>query len=151
MKGIGVFTAIALVVVLGACGGGTLIINPANGAWSESLSSTTGQQLGSFTFTMTQHDTGLTGCCMNFANMDSLAPCFNTGTLISGHMGQGMMNGGTMTMTMSWTDPDNTGTNTLTMQGNMAMDMHSGLGNFTLTGQSPGCTSQQGTFTMTHM
>lgn len=150
MKGIGMLAVIALAVTLCACGDRSSSTNPANGAWVQTLSTASGQQLGSFTFTMTQNDTALTGCCMNFADMGSLAPCFGTGTLMSGHMGQGMMNGGTMTMTMCWTAPNSAGTNCMSMQGNMGMGMHSGAGTFMLNGQAPGCTSQQGSFTMTH-
>lgn len=90
------------------------------------------------------------GTDMNFTSMDSLASCFGTDTVMSGQMGQGMMNGGAMTMSMSWTSPNNAGVNTLIMQGNMGMGMHSGSGTFTLTGGTPGCMSEQGTFTMTH-
>jgi hypothetical protein len=59
------------------------------------------------------------------------------------------MNGGTMNMTMSWTPPGSMQTNTLTMNGTMAMGMSSGNGNFTLTGETPGCHSQSGTFSLT--
>lgn len=151
MKGIGIFAIIVLAITLGACGGGSsTTTNPADGAWLEALSSPTGQALGSFTFTITQNGTGLTGTNMNFTGMDSLTPCFGTDAVMSGHMGQGMMNGGAMTMTMSWASPNNAGVNTLTMQGNMGMGMHSGSGTFMLTAGAPGCMSEQGTFTMTH-
>jgi hypothetical protein len=70
---------------------------------------------------------------------------------MNGLIQRGMMNGSTLTMTMWWTAPNNTGANSMYMKGNMAMGMGSGSGTFTLTGQAPGCTSQQGTFTMTHM
>lgn len=108
--------------------------------------------MGSFTFNMMQNNTSLVGSNMNFANMgSSLAQCFGAGTVMNGSMGSGMMNGGTMTMSMSWTPSGSTQTNTMTMQGNMAMGMGSGSGTFTLTGQTPGCTSQTGNFTMSHM
>src|SRR5262249_55520069 len=122
---------------------------PTSHAWTEALSHPAGQQLGSFTFTMMQNNTSLTCTNMNFANLGSLDQCFGTGSVMSGEMGQGMMNGGAMTMTVSWTAPNNAGTNTMTMQGNMAMGMASGSGTFTLTGQTPGCMSEQGTYTMT--
>jgi hypothetical protein len=114
------------------------------------ICNTMNQQLGSFTFNMTQNDTALNGSSMNFANIGSLAQCFGAGTVMSGQMGPGMMNGGTMTMTMSWMPSGSTATNTMTMQGTMAMGMGSGSGTFTVTGQTFGCTSQTGTFTMTH-
>ena len=156
MKGIGVFAIIALAVTLGACGASSSStnpanVNPANGAWSETLSSATAQPLGSFTFTMTQSNATLTGNNMNFANMGSLDECFGTGTVMNGQMGQGMMNGGTMAMNVCWTAANAAGSNCMAMHGNMGMGMHSGSGTFTLTGETPGCTSQQGTFTMTHM
>lgn len=156
MKLTGAFAAVALSVALIGCGGGTSsstmpTVNPATGAWSETLVGASGQQLGSFTFNMMQNDTTLTGSGMNFANMGSLSQCFGNGTTMSGQMGPGMMNGGSTTMTMSWTPSGSMGTNTMTMQGTMAMGMGSGSGTFMLTGQTFGCTSQTGTFTMTHM
>lgn len=151
MKSMGIFAVIVLAAVLSACGGGSSSTNPANGAWAETLSSTTGQALGSFTFNMTQDGTALTATGMNFSNAGSLAPCFGAGTVMSGQMGQGMMNGGAMTMSVCWTAPNAAGTNCMTMQGDMGMGMHSGTGDFTLTGHTSGCTSQQGNFTMTQM
>ena len=156
MKSIGIFALIALAILSSACGGGSSSTNPANtnpanGTWSETLSGATGQPLGSFTFTVAQNDTTLTGTEMNFANIGSLGSCFDTGTVMTGQMGQGMMNGGAMTMSRCWTASNAAGTNCMTMQGNMGMGMHSGSGAFTLTGHTPGCTSQQGTFMMTHM
>jgi hypothetical protein len=153
MKLRAVLAAMAIGIMLVACGGGggSTITNPTSRAWSEALSNSSGQQLGSFTFTMMQNSTALTGSNMNFANLGSLDQCFGAGSVMSGQMGQGMMNGGTVTMTVSWTAPNNAGTNTMTMQGNMAMGMASGSGSFTLTGQTPGCMSEQGTYTMTPM
>jgi hypothetical protein len=85
---------------------------------------------------------------MNFSNMGDLSQCFGTGTVMNGQMGPGMMNGGTMNMTMSWTPQGSTATNTMVMQGTMANGMSAGSGTFVLTGQSAGCTSQTGRFTM---
>lgn len=154
MNRLAVCLAVLLSAAMVACGGGgsstSTTTNPATGAWSETLATTSGQQLGSFTFNMTQNNTNLTGSSMNFGNMGSLAQCFGAGTVMNGGMGVGMMNGGTMTMTMSWTPSGSTQTNTLVMQGNMAMGMGSGSGTFTLTGQTSGCTSQTGSFTMSH-
>ena len=155
MKHASVFAAIVLVAALIACGGATTssttkTTNPATGAWSETLSNSMNQQLGSFTFNITQNGTALNGSGMNFASMGSLAQCFGAGTVMSGEMGPGMTNGGTMTMTISWMPSGSTATNTMIMQGTMAMGMGSGSGTFTLTGQTPGCTSQTGTFSMTH-
>ena len=143
---------ITLGLMLIGCGGSSNVTssNPASGAWSETLANPAGQQLGSFTFDITQNNTALTGSTMNFSNMGTLAQCFGAGTVMTGQMGPGMMNGGGMTMSMSWTAPDGTGTNTITMQGNMAMGMGSGSGTFTMTGQTPGCPSETGTFTMDH-
>ncbi len=147
--------AVLLTTALVACGGGsssstTTTTNPATGAWTETFTTTSGQQVASFAFNMTQNNTNLMGSNMNFANMGSFAQCFGAGTVMNGSMGPGMMNGGTMTMTMSWTPSGSTQTNTMTMQGNMAMGMGSGSGTFTLTGQTAGCTSQTGNFTMSH-
>ncbi len=151
MKRPRLFWVIALAITLGGCGSSnSSSTHLANGAWSAALSSSTAQSLGSFTFTMTQNGTALSGSDMNFATMDSLAPCFGMGTTMNGNMGQGMMNGGTMTMTMSWTAPNNGGTNTVAMNGDMGMGMHSGSGTFTLTGHTSGCASEDGNFTMTH-
>jgi len=154
VKAIGGIAIITLMMTLFACGGSTTrnatATNTATGAWSEELADSTGQQLGSFTFDMMQNNTALTGSAMNFGNMGGLARCFGTGTTMSGQMGAGMMSDHTVTMTMSWTDPNGAGTNTMTMQGNMPMGMGSASGTFTLTGQTPGCTDQTGTFTMNH-
>ncbi len=137
-----------------SCGGGSSSSQNSNnlgtGAWSESLVGAGSQQIGSFTFNMTQSGTALTASSMNFGNMGSLTQCFGSGTVMNGQMGSGMMNGGAMNMTMSWTQPGGGATNTMTMQGTMANGMMSGTGAFTLTGQSSGCASQSGTFTMTH-
>jgi hypothetical protein len=155
MKSLAMITVIALAITMGACGGGSSASHTtsANGTWTETLSSATAQPLGSFTYSITQNNSALTGGNLNFANMGQLDQCFGAGTVMSGQMGQGMMNGGNMgmSMTMSWTAPDNAGTNTMTMQGGMGMSMQSGSGTFVLTGESPGCMSQEGTFTMTHM
>ena len=105
MKRTGTFAAIVLTLALIACGGttnsSTTTTNPATGAWSETLTSASNQQLGSFTFNMAQNNTALNGSSMDFANMGSLAQCFGAGTVMSGQMGPGMMNGGTMNMTMT--------------------------------------------------
>ena len=151
MKGRGALAAIGLAVTLVACGGSSSSMNTADGAWSETLSSSTGQQLGSFTFTVTQNDAALTGRDMDFTNIESLAQCFRTGTVMNGLIQQGMMNGSTLIMTMWWTAPNNTGANSMYMKGNIAMGTGSGSGTFTLAGQAPGCTSDQGTFTMTQV
>lgn len=152
MKYARALTVITLGLMLIGCGGSSNVTpgNPASGAWSETLASPAGQQLGSFTFDITQNNTALTGSTMNFSNMGPLAQCFGAGTVMTGQMGQGMMNGGSMTMSMSWTAPNSTVTNILTMQGNMSMGMGSGSGTFTMTGQTPGCPSETGTFTMSH-
>ncbi len=153
MHRLALFLAFLLSTALVACGGSSstkTTTNPATGAWTETLATASGQQEGSFGFNMTQNNTNLTGSNMNFANMGSLAQCFGAGTVMNGSMGPGMMNGGTMNMTMSWTPSGSTATNTMVMQGNMVMGMGSGSGSFTLTGQTQGCTSQTGTFTMTH-
>ena len=152
MKFAEIVMTIALAVGLLSCGSGnnSTNSNPATGAWSETIATTSNQPLGTLTFNMTQSGIALTGSNMNFSNMGSLAQCFGPGTVMSGQMGPGMMNGGTMNMTMSWTPSGNAGTNTMTMQGTMAGGMGSGTGTFTLTGQTPGCTSQTGTFSMAH-
>jgi hypothetical protein len=142
--------AIAIAITLVGCGGGSSPQNAvsANGAWSETLTDSSGNQLGSFTFNLTQSNSALTTSNLNLGNMGSLAACFGSGTIMTGQMGSGMMNGNTMMMTMSWTD--STGTDSITMQGNMGMGMRSSSGTFILTGQTTGCMSQMGTFTMTH-
>ena len=155
MKYVLVLGAAVLAMALGACGGSSssssqpVVANPGTGTWSATMASTSGQQLGSFSFNMMQNNTALSGSNMNFSNMGSLGPCFGAGTVFNGQMGPGMMNGGTVDMTMSWTPPGSSSTNTLTMKGTMATGMGSGNGAFTLTGQTPGCTSQSGTFSMT--
>jgi len=151
MKVVGALAAIVLAVMMVACGGSSSSTNTTDGAWSETLSNSTGQQLGSFTFTVTQNDATLTGSDLDFTNMEALAQCFRTGTVMNGLIQQGMMNGSTLTMTIWWTASNDTGANSMYMKGNIAIGMGSGSGTFTLTGQAPGCTSDQGTFTMTHM
>ena len=154
MERLSVVATMALAVSLVACGGGlsnTTRAKPAQGEWSANLANSSAQPLGSFSFEMMQNNTVLTGTNMNFANMGSLAQCFGAGTVINGQMRPGMMNSQSVTMTMSWIDPQGAGTNTMTMQGNMGMGMGSASGTFTLTGQTPGCIDQTGTFTMTHI
>ena len=140
------FTIVLISSIMLACGGGSV---KRSTVWSEVLSDAAGRQLGSFTFTMAQDNTALTGSNMTFANLGSLSPCFSQGTVIVGKMAEGMTNGGAMTMVILWTTPDDAQHNTLNMQGNMAMGMASGSGTFTLTGETAGCTSQPGTYTMT--
>jgi hypothetical protein len=84
MKGIGALAAIVLAVTMVACGGSSSSMNTTDGTWSETLSRSTGQPLGSFTFTVTQNDAALTGSDMDFTNMESLAQCFRTGTVMNG-------------------------------------------------------------------
>lgn len=161
MKRPAALATFVLVLALVSCGGGgsstSSTSNPATGAWAEAFTTTSGQPLGSLTFNMTQNNTSLMGSGMNFGNMNALSQCFGSGTMMSGAMGPGMMNGamssgmmsgGTMNMNMSWTPAGSTETNSMVMQGNMAMGMGSGSGTFTLTGQTPGCNSQTGNFTM---
>lgn len=152
MKRVSALAPVILAAALVACGGGSSFnaVNPGSGTWSETFISTSSQQLGSFTFVMTQDGTALTGSNMNFANLGPLAPCFGSGTVMNGQMGPGMTNGGTMNITMTWSPQGSAQVNIMSMQGNMATGMVSGAGNFNLTAQTPGCTSQFGTFTMTH-
>lgn len=158
MKYVGALAVIALAMVLAACGGSSsssssppVVMNPATGTWSATMASTSGQQMGSFSFNMMQNNTVLSGSNMDFTHIQGLESCFGAGTVFNGQTGPGMMNGGTVNMTMSWTAPGGTQTNTLTMKGNMAQGMGSGSGTFTLTGQTTGCNSQSGTFSMTRM
>lgn len=139
-----------------ACGGGASspgsgpAAGTATGSWTNTLAAS-GQQLGSYTFNATQNNTALTANGMNFANLDFLAQCFGNGAIMNGQMDANMMSNHSVTMTMTWTPAGTAETNTLTMQGTMAMGMGSASGTFTLTGQTPGCASQTGTFSMTHM
>ncbi len=152
MRYVGSFFVVGLVIAFAACGDNSATkTNPGTGVWSTTLITSTNQTLGSFPFNMTQNGTTLTASNMNFSSMPAaFDDCFGAGTVMSGQMGAGMMNGGTMTMTMSFTPPGSNLTNTLVMQGSMGLGMLSGSGTFTLAGQTPGCTSQTGTFTMTH-
>lgn len=155
------FIAVVLAIALAGCGAVTHIAetssSPATGNWTETLLAPSGQQMGTFTFSMTQNSAMFTGSGMNFTNMPlNFAQCFGAGTLMTGQMNGGgmnggMMNGGSMTMTMSWTMPGTTLTNTLTMQGTMSSGMGSATGTFNLVGQTPGCNSQSGSFTMSRM
>ncbi len=158
MRRVGIAVVMAVAVVLVACGGNasmtapkTTTSNPTNGARSETLVSSSGQALGSFTFDITQNNTALMGSNMNFTGSVSLAQCFGTGTTMVGQVSPGMVNGGAMSMAISFTPSGSMGTNTLVMQGTMAAGMVSGSGTFTLTGQTAGCSNQTGTFTIISM
>ncbi len=122
MKAAIAIVTIALAAELLACGNSSSNrnTNSATGAWTETFSSTSNQALGSMTFNMMQSGATLSGSNMNFSNLGSLTQCFGSGTTLSGQMSGSMMNSGSMTMTMSWTAPGG-GTNTLTLQGSMAM------------------------------
>jgi hypothetical protein len=153
MKCVRVTFIIALGLTLVACGGtpsNMPIAHPPAGAWSLALADSAWQPLGSFTFEISQSDTTLTGSSLNFPNVGRLSECFAAGTVMTGQVDRGMLSTGTMevTMSMSWTDTSSVGTNTLTMQGAMTRDMDSASGTFTLTGETPGCMSQTGTFTI---
>ena len=141
-------TALALTIFLVACGGGSPHAASANGSWSAVLAIPADPQPGTFTFNLTQNNTALSANSLNFSGMGNFSPCFGVGTTLSGSLGLAMMNGGAMTMTMFWTPPGGAATNTMAMQGNLTSDMTSGSGTFTLTGQTSGCVSQLGTFTM---
>lgn len=152
MKCVRVTFIIALGLTLVACGGTPSkmpIAHPPAGAWSLELADSAWQPLGSFTFEISQSDTTLTGSSLKFSNVGRLSECFAAGTVMTGQVDRGMMSTGTMemTMSMSWTATNGVGTNTLTMQGSMTIDMDSASGTFTLTGETPGCMSQTGTFT----
>lgn len=140
-------TALVLTISLSACGGSSHP-NSANGSWSAGLSTSASPQPETFTFNLVQNDVTLVANSLNFSGIDNVSGCFGMGTSLSGSLSSAA-NGGPMTMIMSWTPPGGTAPNTLTMQGNMATEMTSGSGTFTLNGQISGCTSQTGTFTMT--
>ncbi len=148
MTRLAVLSAILLISILTGCGTSSRS-NSATGAWAATLSGPSAQSLGSFSFTLNQTGLTLTGNNMNFSGMGSLSGCFGSGTTITGQMNSGMMNGGSMMLTMTWTAPGG-GTNTLTMQGNMGSGMMSGSGTFTLMAQTAGCMNESGTFTMSH-
>jgi hypothetical protein len=151
MKCVRLLAIIPLTVVLVACGGkpsnmaSTLA---ATGAWTETLADASWQPLGSFSFDISLNENLLAGSRLNFSNMGSLAECFGAGSVMTGQLDQDVMSDSTMNLSISWTAHNGAGTNTITMQGAMAMGMGSGSGTFTLTGQTPGCRSQTGTFTI---
>jgi len=142
---------IPLGLALVACGGKPSKMtstHAASEAWTETLADATWRHLGSFTFDIGLNDTILTGSRMNFVNIGLLAECFGAGTVMTGLLDQEMMKVSTISLSISWTAPNGAGTNTMMMRGAMAIGMESGSGTFTLTGQTPGCISQMGTFTM---
>ncbi|HTM38364.1 MAG TPA: hypothetical protein VL156_16555 [Terriglobales bacterium] len=140
---------LAFAAFLSACAGGSPSSTSANGSWSAELSTPAQPQPGVFSFNLTQTNTTLSANTLNFSGLGNLSPCFGAGTILSGNLGPAMMNSSAVAMTMSWTPPGAVATNTMTMQGNLGSTMASGAGTFVLTGQTAGCASQSGTFTMT--
>jgi hypothetical protein len=149
VKLIGSLAAILLSIVLIACGGSPsqTATNPVAGAWSGTLTSSSNQPLGSFTFNMVQTNAKLAGIDLNLANMPGLSQCFGSGVAMNGQVASD----GAMNLTMSFTNQVTAQTNSLAMQGTMASGMASASGNFTLTAQAPGCTGQTGSFSLTHI
>jgi len=141
-------SVLALATFLSACGSSPSSTS-VNGSWSAALSTSAQPQPGMFSFNLTQSNTTISANTLNFSGLGNLSPCFGVGATLSGNLGPAMMNSSTVAMTVSWTQPGSTATNTMTMQGNLATNMASGAGTFMLTGQTAGCASQSGTFTMT--
>lgn len=124
----------------------------ASGAWTDSLTSSTGQSLGTVAFTITQSGTTIQGVNMNFSTSPALSQCFGPDTTMTGQMNMQIgMSGMANSMTMTFTGNPSGGSvnNTLVMQGGMSSGMNSGSGTYTLTGNTAGCVSQSGVFTMT--
>jgi hypothetical protein len=147
--------AIALTSLLALIGCGSSSNNTTNtgnnatGNWSLTLDGTNGQPVMTFIMGMTQSSNmGLTG---NNFNITMGSSCFGPGSTMSGQLAMGGMNGmSTMTMTMA-SGPGPGAQNVLQMQANMPAGMASGTGTWTLTGNTPGCNSDSGTFTMTRL
>lgn len=139
-------TALALVVPLLACGS-TPHPASASGLWSAALSTSGTGQPETFTFNLIQNDSTFFAENLKFSGTGNISQCFGRGTTLSGSL-TSPVNGGPMTITLSWIPRGGTVPNTLSMQGNMATSMTSGSGTFTIIGQISGCANQSGTFTM---
>lgn len=154
MKYLALILGFALALFSAACGTNNTLANSttASGTWTDSLTSSTGQSLGNVTFTITQTGSTMQGMNMNFSTSPALSQCFGSNTSMTGQMNlqmgmAGMSN--TMTMTITGSPSGGSVNNTLVMQGAMSSNMNSGTGTYTLTGNTAGCTSQSGIFTMT--
>ncbi len=151
MKYLPAILLLGLAIVAAGCGNSNSSTNSTNasGTWSQAITSSTGQQEGTFTFSLTQNGTSMSGMNMNFSNTPTLSQCFGAGTTMTGQMNMQMGMGGSMTGTMTGSPDGGSVNKTLVMQGAMGPGMNSATGTFTLTGNTTGCTSQTGTFTMT--
>ncbi len=155
-----VFAVVILSLVLVGCGGNdkslttSNTITSADGSWTASATSVaSGTQPMNMNFTMMSSGTG---GMMNFSGIQitTQSSCFGSGTMMTATitMGGMMMGSGsatTMTMDM-WSAAGQTG-NHLHATMTMSSDMHSGSGQYTLTGVTTGCMNDSGTFTMTHL
>ncbi len=154
MKYFVLLLSLSLAFFAAACGTNNSLIGStsASGTWTDSLTSSTGQSLGNVTFTISQTGSTMQGLNMNFSTSPALSQCFGPNTTMNGQMNMqvgmtGMSN--TMSMTVTGNPSGGSVNNTLVMQGAMSSDMNSGTGTYTLTGNTAGCTSQSGVFTMT--
>lgn len=153
MKYLALIFAFALAMFTAACGNNSLTGSTSvSGTWTDSLTNSTGQSLGTVAFTLSQTGSTMQGLNMNFKASPALSQCFGpNSTTMTGQINMqlgmtGMAN--TMTMTVTGNPSGGSVNNTLIMQGAMNSNMNSGTGTYTLTGNTAGCTSQSGVFTM---
>jgi hypothetical protein len=143
----------AALMLLGVCAilvgcGGSNSANPAtiNGNWNASLTEANNQAYGSLGLSMVTNSDGT----LTVTNLTITAPspCFEGGTTATGSFGLSGNFNGNVTGTFGLVVKSvGSATDTLTLSG--SANGNTITGTWTLNGQFPGCTSGNGSFTMT--
>ena len=148
MKQFAALALLAACAILVGCGGSNSV-NPAtiNGNWNASLTEANNQAYGTLGLSMvTNSDGTLTVTNLKINNAPS--PCFDGGATATGSFTlSGNFNGnvtGTFGLVVK---SEGSATDTLTLNGSASGNTITGT--WTLNGQFPGCTSGNGSFTMT--
>ncbi len=144
--------AIALPLLLAACGGSTNNSNNINGNWTASLANSNGAAAFGFTTTLSQNSNDTVS--VSNVNFKTSSPCFANGGTASGALTlsgttNGVVSGGFRLAITSISSAPMGPTNVLTLNGTV-MNSNTISGTWNLTGLQSGCTGS-GNFTMTKM
>lgn len=152
-KKLSVLCSFALVLLLAGCQNSISRLTYAEagtGWWTESLTSARGQHLGTLRFIVAQNGSALSMSHIDFSGSPQLEKCFAKAPIMTGVLTPGTVAGGAVTINLSYAPLSGGPTNNLTMEGSFAKNMDSGSGNFTLSGELPGCGKDSGSFILSH-
>jgi hypothetical protein len=144
--------AMALTLLLVACGGSTNNFSNINGNWTASLANSNGTAAFGFTTTLSQNSNGTVS--VSNVNFKTSSPCFTNGETASGALAlsgttNGVVSGGFQLIITSTPSAPMGPANALTLNGTV-MNANTISGTWSLTGLQSGCTGS-GNFTMTKM